>query len=323
MTDVSVLTAPIINEFDLFKAYYNNLFVSQDVYTQEILDFVKSSSGKRLRPILVLLVAKACSRIDEKIFSLASAFEILHTGSLIHDDVVDESEIRRGRPSVNSRFSNKIAVLAGDFVIALALNQMAKTGKIENIRIMSDLSERLSEGEIIQQRIIQSQEISEKSYFDVISNKTASLFASCAKASSYTSGADEDIISAYTRFGYLAGLCFQIKDDILDYVGSDNLGKPVGNDLKEGKFTLPSIYAISNSDIDWSEKIACVKSLQADQSVITSIINFTVENGGIDYAYSRMNEIRKEAVSVLPSKIPDDIRQSLISYIDLIIKRDQ
>lgn len=247
MADLSSIKTPIQSEFDEFKRHFSSVFVSEYPLTQQILDYVKSSNGKMMRPILALLVAKSVGKVDERIFNVATSFELLHSGSLIHDDVVDESNLRRGNPSVNSVFGNKLAVLAGDYVISLALMQLSYSKCIENIEILSELSRELSEGEIMQLESISDCEISEETYFKVITRKTASLFAYTAKAAAFTAGADASTVSKFQEYGRIAGLCFQIRDDIFDYFKSDEIGKPTANDLHEGKITLPAIHALTSS----------------------------------------------------------------------------
>lgn len=342
MADLSSIKTPIQSEFDEFKRHFSSVFVSEDPLTQQILDYVKSSNGKMMRPILALLVAKSVGKVDERIFNVATSFELLHSGSLIHDDVVDESNLRRGNPSVNSVFGNKLAVLAGDYVISLALMQLSYSKCIENIEILSELSRELSEGEIMQLESISDGEISEETYFKVITRKTASLFAYTAKAAAFTAGADASTVSKFQEYGRIAGLCFQIRDDIFDYFKSDEIGKPTANDLHEGKITLPAIHALTSSGAgsssgigsissgsesfsgrDWSGVIKAIKSGTASEEEIQSVIDFTVSTGGIDYAYATMDKLKRQALEALPSDIPADLRQAFTDYISVIVSRDK
>lgn len=321
MADLSTIKEPIQSEFEEFKRHYSSVFVSTDPLTQQILDYVKSSNGKMMRPILVLLIAKSIGIVNERVFNVAASFELLHSGSLIHDDVVDESNLRRGNPSVNCVFDNKLAVLSGDYVISLALQQMSLSGNIANVGILSELSKQLSEGEIMQLESISDASISEETYFEVITRKTASLFSYAAKAAALTAGADPKTIAAFQEYGRIAGLCFQIRDDIFDYFKSDQIGKPTANDLHEGKLTLPAIYSLTHSESDWTEVISSIKNGTATDAQIKSVIDYTISSGGIDYAYATMEKLKRQAIEALPSDIPADLMQALIDYISVIVSR--
>ncbi|MCQ2110377.1 MAG: polyprenyl synthetase family protein [Bacteroidaceae bacterium] len=321
MADLSTIKEPIQSEFEEFKRHYSSVFVSTDPLTQQILDYVKSSNGKMMRPILVLLIAKSIGIVNERVFNVAASFELLHSGSLIHDDVVDESNLRRGNPSVNCVFDNKLAVLSGDYVISLALQQMSLSGNIANVGILSELSKQLSEGEIMQLESISDASISEETYFEVITRKTASLFSYAAKAAALTAGADAKTIAAFQEYGRIAGLCFQIRDDIFDYFKSDQIGKPTANDLHEGKLTLPAIYSLTHSESDWTEVISSIKNGTATDAQIKSVIDYTISSGGIDYAYATMEKLKRQAIEALPSDIPADLMQALIDYISVIVSR--
>lgn len=314
---------PIKDEFAEFNAHYYSLFTSDVAVTNSFLEFLGSCRGKMMRPILILLSAKSFGPIPKGVYNVAAALELLHQGSLIHDDVVDDSDERRGRPSINAIFNNKMAVLLGDYVVAMALEQITKANHIKLITLMYDLIKNLSEGEILQLDSRNDKILSEEKYFNIISRKTAYLFSTSTKMSSLLCNASNDDIEALTRFGEIAGLCFQIKDDIFDYQHSTEIGKPFGNDLREGKFTLPAIYALTHSDRDWSDAIDLVKSCSASDDLISEITDFTIKNGGIQYAENKMKELKSQAISILPSRIPDNIRKALSCYLDLIIDRQK
>jgi octaprenyl-diphosphate synthase len=274
-----------------------------------------------MRPILALLVSKSYGNIPDSVYHLAAAVELLHQGSLIHDDVVDESEQRRGRRSANAAFDNRMAVLLGDYVVSMALQQICATGDIKSVDILSELIGTLSEGEITQLNALNDTTLSEDVYFDIISKKTAILFSSCTSLSAHLSGASAGDIEAFRQFGNIAGLCFQIMDDILDYHDSAETGKPSGNDMKEGKFTLPAIYALNNSDKDWSDHIKAVRSLTASPQQIREISDYTLSNGGIEYAIAKMEELKKQAIQGLPAFISPELRTAFSSYLELITNR--
>lgn len=318
---IQEICVPIRTEFDEFRSHYSSLFSCSNPAVDVLLKFLSRRSGKMMRPILVLLVAKCYGEIPQSAYHLASAVELLHQGSLIHDDVVDESEQRRGKRSVNSAFDNRLAVLLGDYVVSMALQQITETADIRCVDQLSKLIGTLSEGEINQLNALDQEKLSEDVYFDIISKKTAILFSSCTELSAVLSGGSAADAEAFRQFGHVAGLCFQIMDDILDYHSSDETGKPTGNDMKEGKFTLPAIYALNNSGRDWSAHIKAIRSLSATPEQIKEVTDFTLSNGGIGYAVNRMDELKKQAIQGLPASIPSDIRNALISYLELITNR--
>ena len=315
------VTAPIQSELDGFNNYFNSLFDTDDDSVRPLLEVLGNQRGKMLRPILVLLTAKYFGVSSDRIFHLASSVELLHTSTLIHDDVVDNSMLRRGNPSFNSLFDNKMSVLFGDYVLAMALRELSSVGVVENFSILSELSKNLSSGEIFQLVVRNSDVLSEDSYFDIIYRKTACLFSSCCRMTAITCGADPKQADAFAEFGRLAGICFQIKDDIFDYFSSSDTGKPSGNDLQEGKFTLPAIFALNTSDRDWSSYIKSVRSCSADESMRREITEYTVENGGVRYAEERMREISASAMRSLPSDMSSDLRIAFRDYVSLILNR--
>ncbi len=312
---------PVKVEFDEFRTRYSSLFSCPNPSVDLLLKFLSRRNGKMMRPILVLLVSKCYGQIPESAYHLAAAVELLHQGSLIHDDVVDESEQRRGRRSANAAFDNRMAVLLGDYVVSMALQQITATADIRSVEMLSKLIGTLSEGEINQLNALDYDTLSEDVYFDIISKKTAILFSSCTELSALLSGASSQETQAFREFGHVAGLCFQIMDDILDYHSSQETGKPSGNDLKEGKFTLPAIYALNNSGLDWSGHIKAIRSLSATPEQIKEVTDYTVSNGGIEYAVRKMEELKKQAIQGLPAFISPAIREAFVSYLELITNR--
>ena len=312
---------PIKVEFDEFQNRYSSLFSCSNPAVDVLLKFLSRRNGKLMRPILVLLVSKCYGQIPDSAYHLAAAVELLHQGSLIHDDVVDESDKRRGRRSANAAFDNRIAVLLGDYIVSMALQQITATGDVRSIDNLSTLIGTLSEGEINQLNALNDTTLSEEVYFDIISKKTAILFSSCTSLSALLSGASEADVEAFRQFGHVAGLCFQIMDDILDYHDSGETGKPSGNDLKEGKFTLPAIYALNHSDRDWTGHIKAIRSLEATPEQIREVTDYSVFNGGIEYAVAKMDELKKQAIQGLPASISPELRNSFVSYLELITHR--
>ena len=321
MDYIKHICSPIEFEFDEFSKRYSSLFSSENPGVDLLLKFLLERKGKLLRPILVLLVAKCYGHVSDAAYHLASAVELLHQGSLIHDDVVDESDKRRGKKSANAVYDNKMAVLLGDYIVSMALRQITATANVKSVDVLSALIGTLSEGEITQLNALDSTTLSEELYFDIISKKTAVLFSSCTSLSALLDGASVQEIDAFRQFGHVAGLCFQIMDDILDYHDSNETGKPSGNDLKEGKFTLPAIYALNHSDRDWSTHIKAIRSLEATPEQIREVTEYSVSNGGIEYAFAKMDELKKSAIQGLPAFISKELLDSFTDYLELITNR--
>ena len=321
MDYMNQICMPVEAEFDEFRSRYSSLFSCSNPAVDVLLKFLSRRNGKLMRPMLVLLVSKCYGTVPESAYHLAAAVELLHQGSLIHDDVVDESEKRRGHRSANAAFDNRLAVLLGDYVVSMALQQITATADVRCVQHLSKLIGTLSEGEINQLNALDFDTLSEEVYFDIISKKTAILFSTCTELSAVLSGASGQEIEGFRQFGHVAGLCFQIMDDILDYHSSDETGKPSGNDMKEGKFTLPAIYALNSSGRDWSSHIKGIRSLTATPEQIKEVTDYTVSNGGIDYAVRKMDELKKQAIQGLPAFISTDLRTAFESYLELITNR--
>ena len=317
------LVSPILDEYKRFDSYYNSLFYCDSDVVNKLLSYLTVSRGKMIRPILILLISKCFGVVSDDIFHLASSVELLHQGSLIHDDVVDESQKRRGRPSANYMFGNKIAVLLGDFVVSRSLQEISVIDNAKSIQSLSRLIEGLSEGEIIQLNSLNNPDLSEDLYFDIISHKTANLFETSAELAALLSGASEQDIDSFREFGHLTGLCFQIMDDILDIQDNSQTGKPAGHDLLEGKITLPYIYALSNSNLDWSKHIKSIRSLSATSEQLSEVKEYTVSNGGIAYSIGKMEELRNKALSILPSLVSSDEFGSFKNYLEFITDRQK
>ncbi len=323
---LATIQQPIEVEFTAFKEYYATLFRSNIPLLNRALSHVSRSSGKMMRPMLVLLTAKSIAgTVNECTNYAAAALELLHTASLLHDDVVDESPMRRGLPSLHTLFSNRIAILAGDYIFSSSLQNAAMTKNVEIIESLSLLGQSLSKGELLQLQLQQSGGFSEENYIDVIRNKTASLFATCCRSGALSVGADAATVDAFTRFGELLGICFQIKDDIFDYYDSAEVGKPTGSDMREGKVTLPALYVLNNSADPFVRglfsKLSEGYTMSDDE--IDTLIRLSKEQGGIDYALKRIEDFRAEALAALPSFIPDELRLALTLYLDFAISRNK
>lgn len=318
------IQAPIKQELNVFKEYYNAQLVSEISLLGSALGSVASSVGKMMRPILLLLASRACGNISQETYAAAASLELLHTASLLHDDVVDESNMRRGNPSINALYGNRVAILTGDYLFSLALNNAAKTKNIEVIEQLSLLGCALSGGEIMQLQAQNSGAYDEESYYNIIKGKTASLFASCAYIGALSAGASRDIALRFRTFGEIVGLCFQIKDDIFDYYTCD-IGKPTGSDMREGKITLPALYVLRTLQSPFvtaiNEKLALGKEL--DEKEIESLIELSKSAGGVEYATSKIEQLRADALAALPSGIPADCHEALVAYMDYVIKREK
>lgn len=324
MSRLEQIKQPIQAEFEVFKQKFDASLQSSNPLLGEVINFIKQRRGKMMRPMLTLLMAKLCGKIEESTYYAAISLELLHTASLVHDDVVDESDKRRGQASVNALYDNKVSVLVGDFLLATSLTNAALTENISLVKLVSCLGQKLSEGEIIQLSNTNASDFSEDVYFDVIKKKTAALFSTAAEAGVRSvESCDETAEKAY-RFGELIGIAFQIKDDIFDYNPSDSLGKPSGNDMKEGKLTLPALYVLNAFNDESMKKLALkIRSLEATTEEITLFIDYVKQNGGIEYATQVMIDYRNKALALLPKTASPDLKEALTSYIDYVIERSK
>lgn len=290
-----LIAKPVTEELKKFNTYYKDSVFCNNVRIQEIIDYIMKSDGKRIRPILLLLAAKACGEINNTTYNSAITVELLHTASLIHDDVVDESKIRRGMASLNAIYDNKMAVLAGDYFLSTALIKSVLTGNIEIISRVSDLGRDLAEGELNQLSLVKELILDEDEYFQVIRKKTASLMSVCMRIGAMSVDASEEEVGRFTKLGEYLGVCFQLRDDIFDYF-TDAIGKPTGNDIREGKVTLPLLYAIRNAPEDEKkELLSVIFSYNYTDENIHKLISYAKEHGGIEYAYRKMEEYKNRA----------------------------
>jgi octaprenyl-diphosphate synthase len=265
----------------------------------EIVNHVFNVNGKRLRPILVFLSAKLCSSISEATYHAAVTVELLHTATLVHDDVVDESSMRRGQPSANAVFDNRRSVLVGDYILSSALHESLKTENLEVIHIIAELGKTLAEGELNQYALANEIIIDEREYFKVIDKKTASLMRACTQIGAITANAPQPVIEKLGELGQKLGICFQIRDDIFDYYKTD-VGKPTGNDIREGKITLPLIYALNFAPKEISEEMrAIINRKDYSPENIEKLHQFAKQHGGIQYAFDKMEEYLIEAERII------------------------
>ena len=323
MDYLSIITGPISSELTDFIALFNQSLSHTNGMLTQALDHIRQRAGKRMRPILILLMAKNFGRITDATQHAAVGLELLHTASLVHDDVVDESGERRGQASVNQVFDNKVAVLVGDYILSTALLQVSYTHSEVIVRCLAELGRTLSNGEILQLSNIQNQDISEDIYYQVIKQKTAALFEACAALGAVSAGATESEIESARRFGRNLGIIFQIRDDIFDYYDHGEIGKPTGNDMIEGKLTLPVIYALNTTQDEEMITLARkVKNGSVTDEEIARLVAFTKAQGGIEYADKRMRDFHAEAMLFLETEVKDEaVRRSLKAYLDYVIER--
>ena len=322
MNRLEQIKRPISAEFEVFKQKFDASLQSSNPLLGEVINFIKQRNGKMMRPMLALLMAKLCGEIKDSTYYAAISLELLHTASLVHDDVVDESDKRRGQSSVNAVYDNKVSVLVGDYLLATSLTNAALTADVQLVELVSRLGQALSEGEIIQLSNTNAPDFSEDVYFDVIRKKTAALFSTASEAGARSVKCTDEMAQKAALFGELIGIAFQIKDDIFDYYTSDVLGKPTGNDMKEGKLTLPSLYVLNALQDESMIALALkIRALEATDEEIAQFIEYVKSNGGIEYATKVMKGYRDKAIEVLPSTASQDLKDALTAYIDYVIER--
>lgn len=323
MDYLSLIRKPIESELAGFNELFDRSMSHTDGMLSQALAHIRQKAGKRMRPMLILLMARNYGKVTDVTQNAAVGLELLHTASLVHDDVVDESAERRGQASLNATYNNKVAVLVGDYLLSTALLHVAYTGNGTIVQYLAELGRTLASGEILQLSNIRNQEISEDVYYQVIKQKTAALFEACCAIGSLSAGAGEDEIEAAKRFGSTLGIIFQIRDDIFDYYESTEVGKPTGNDMAEGKLTLPAIYALKTNPepamLDIARK---VKEGTVGHDEIGVLVDFTKNNGGIEYAERRMEEFRNDCMGYISNHVKDgEIKAALTAYLDFVIDR--
>ena len=324
MDYLSIIKQPIAKDLDDFIALFNQSLTHDDGMLGSALSHIRQRGGKRMRPILTLLMARNFGDISDVTQNSAVGLELLHTASLVHDDVVDESSERRGQASVNASYNNKVAVLVGDFILSTALLHVSFTGHQRIIEYLAELGRTLAAGEILQLSNIQNQAISEDVYYQVIKQKTAALFEACAAIGAMSGGATEEEMLKAKQFGQYLGIMFQIRDDIFDYFDSKEIGKPTGNDMTEGKLTLPVIYALNNTDFESMHTLARkVKAGTINPDEIAVLVEFTKQQGGIDYAEEKMAEFSKICMRYIDENVKVNvIKDSLTAYVDYVVQRN-
>lgn len=306
---------------DIFEEKFEESMRSNVMLLDKIMHYIVRRKGKQLRPMFVFLVAKMLGEINDSTYRGASLIELLHTATLVHDDVVDEANYRRGFFSLNALWKNKISVLVGDFLLSKGLKLAIENEEFHFLKIVNEAVQLMSEGELIQMEKARSLDITEDVYFDIIRRKTASLIASCCQVGAASTSTDKRLIELAKLMGEKTGIAFQIKDDLFDY-GDEEIGKPLGIDIKEKKMTLPLIYALNQSG--WWEKrkiIYIIKNQTDNSKKVKEVIQFVKEKGGLEYASKKMQEIKEEALALLQQFPENESRDSLKMLINYTIER--
>ena len=322
MNTLEALQNPIADVLEQYKQQFEETLQSDNPLLQQAIDHLLQKKGKLVRPTLVFLSAKLFGSVNQRVYDVALALELLHTASLVHDDVVDESDRRRGQASVNALMTNQIAVLVGDFLLSRALHHAALTGDTKVVDVVANLGQTLADGELLQLANLDEEKLDEASYYMVVRKKTSSLFAVAAQLGVLASGGSEEEAERMRRFGHLVGTCFQLRDDIFDYDTKTDVGKPAGNDMKEGKLTLPVIHVINKTkDEEMLSKALKVRRGEATQEEIDDLVAFTIDNEGIEYAYWAMNEFRMMADGLIDESRDPAIVESLHSLVSFMAER--
>lgn len=324
MSTFQSIQQSIGKELEMLNNRISTTLSSPNAMMNEVIESYLKSKGKQIRPIIVILSAKLLGEMNDNVISAATSVELLHNATLIHDDVVDDTKLRRGQATINNIWDNHIAVLVGDFFLSSALFQAIETGNIEIIKSITNLGKQLSIGEIDQIYNARYHTLSEDAYFSTIYHKTASLFVSCVEVGAYAVSANQSDIEKLSQVARLLGLCFQIKDDIFDYFNDEKIGKPTGNDLREGKITLPLLHVLLNKSLpQHDEMLALSKKEVLNTEEINTLIEYAKCHGGIEYAYDTMQRLRNEAVEIISQFPTSKPREHFIAIIDYIISRDK
>jgi octaprenyl-diphosphate synthase len=321
MDNVKDIKATIAHEMKLFEDHFKLAMSSKAPLLDKITHYIVKRKGKQMRPMFVFLSAKLCGGVKDSSYTAASLIELLHTATLVHDDVVDDANKRRGFFSINALWKNKIAVLVGDYLLAKGLLLSVDKGEFQLLQIVSGAVKEMSEGELLQMEKARLLNITEPVYFDIIRQKTASLIAACCQAGACSAGADATMQQDMKEFGETVGIAFQIKDDLFDY-GNGDIGKPTGIDIKEKKMTLPLIYALEHAEKSKRKKlIKIVKNHHENPKRVQEVLDYVQESGGIEYTKVRMMEYKEKAIKIL-RKFPEcDSRDALEGLVEYTINR--
>ena len=320
---IKEIQAPIAEEMKAFEGKFRQSMKTKVILLDTIMNYIVQRKGKQIRPMFVFLTAGLCGDVTEKTYRGAALIELLHTATLVHDDVVDDSNYRRGFFSINALWKNKIAVLVGDYLLSKALLLSLNNDDIELLKIGSNAIQEMAEGELMQMEKARKLDITEEVYFEIIRRKTATLIAACCAMGVSSVGADAETVEKARLFGEKVGVAFQIKDDLFDY-GDAEIGKPLGIDIKEKKMTLPLIYALNQAD--WSTKrriINIIKNESENSQKVAEVITFVKQSGGLEYATKAMKNLVEEAQNILNSFPETKFRRSLAGLVQFTIERNK
>ena len=324
MKEIERIKFPIKNEIELFESKFEKSMNSNVPLLNRITHYVVNRKGKQMRPMFVFLTAKMLTngKINEKVYRAASVIELIHTATLVHDDVVDSSNMRRGFFSINALWKNKIAVLVGDFLLSKGMLLCIDNNDFDLLKLISKSVKDMSQGELLQIEKARRMDIDEDIYFEIVRKKTASLISSCCALGASASNVSENKIVQLANFGEKIGIAFQLKDDLFDY-GNKKVGKPTGIDIKEKKLTLPIIFSLNNSSK--SKKrwlINCIKNHNNDKKVVQEVIKYVKESGGIEYTISKLKLFQNEALDYLKEYPDNQYKESLIRLVNYVIERE-
>ncbi|TRX71671.1 polyprenyl synthetase family protein [Carboxylicivirga sp. M1479] len=322
MSDTALIKAPIKEEMKKFEPFFKEQLKSKIPLLDIITNYVLRRKGKQMRPMLVFLSAKLNGEITEASYIASTLIELLHTATLIHDDVVDETYQRRGFFSINALWKSKIAVLVGDFFLSKGLSLSLATDQIDVLKVVSNAVTEMSEGELLQIEKSRKLDITEEVYYDIIRKKTATLIAACTKAGALSVNASQERLQNMAEFGENLGIAFQIRDDLFDFEQNGLIGKPTGNDIKEKKLTIPLIHALQNTDSKQRKKILkMIRRHHKNEKKVQEIIAFVKANGGIEYANTQMEQYAQKAKESLSSYDDSEVKTALLTMVDYTLKR--
>lgn len=325
IVEIREIKSPVAQELKAFEEDFLGTLKTDVDLINSVIFYLAAHKGKRLRPLLIFLIANLKGSSTRKSIEAAVIVELIHTATLIHDDIVDEAELRRGGPSVNAVWNNQVSVLVGDFLFSQALQKMVTLNDLDINRVISEVTIQMSEGELLQIERAQGYELDESTYFRMISSKTASLISASCQLGALTSSRKEAYsIDKFWNFGEYLGRAFQIQDDLLDYLGDEEIvGKPVGNDLKESKITLPLLYALNNSKNGKSARIKELLEKGDASDKFDEIRDFVIKNGGVDYSRAKANGYIQKALSLLEPFQPSPFKDALVHLVEFAAKREK
>ena len=319
---LSEIIFPIQKELDTFNEIFKSSLKSKVGLVDLVMKYILKQKGKKIRPVLVLFAAGVSGGITERAYRGAVLVEMLHTATLVHDDVVDAAEMRRGLPSINAVWKNKVAVLIGDYLLSRGLMLAVDGNDFDFLRVVTDTVKRMSEGELLQISKTRKLDLDEETYFQIISDKTASLISTCCEIGARSASEDPKVIESLRNFGEALGIAFQIRDDILDYTGQSKvIGKPLGGDIKEKKITLPLIYSLKQVEKKESERIIKLIKSERKKGRIKEVIDFVIVNGGIEYAEGEADKYINKAIESISEFPESEYKNSLKSLVNFVVKR--